>query len=43
MIFYAEENGKYIRGVTNFQGVIVYQEEITEEEYYKYIKYESKF
>lgn len=35
MIFYKEINGKYFRGVMNFNMDIVYQEEITEQEYLK--------
>lgn len=35
MIFYAELNGKYIRGVMDFSGKVVYQVEISKEEYLK--------
>lgn len=35
MIFYAEQNGKYIRGVMDFKGNVVFQEEVSKEEYLK--------
>jgi hypothetical protein len=35
MIFYAIQNGKYFRGVMNFKGEVVFQEEITKKEYFK--------
>lgn len=42
MIFYTEINGKYIRGVMDFKGNVVYQEEITADEYNKFSKYTNK-
>lgn len=41
MIFYKEINGKYFRGVMNFNMEIVYQEEITADEYNKFNNYMS--
>lgn len=38
MLFFAEHNGQYIKGLLNFKGEIVYKEEITEQEYRKHIK-----
>ncbi|WP_301281543.1 hypothetical protein [Anaerocolumna aminovalerica] len=37
MLFVAEQNGKYIRGLMNLKGDIVYSEVITEREYRRYI------
>lgn len=36
MLFVAEQNGKYIRGLLNAKGEVVYHELITEHEYRKY-------
>lgn len=41
MLFVAEQNGNYIRGLMNFKGEIVYHEVITEYEYRRYINIES--
>jgi len=41
MLFVAEKNGKYIRGLMNLKGEIVFHEVITEQEYRRYITIES--
>lgn len=37
MLFFAEHNGQYIKGLLNYKGEIVYKEFITLAEYQKYI------
>lgn len=41
MLFIAEHNGQYIKGLLNYKGEIVYKEFITLAEYQKYINRRS--
>lgn len=41
MLFVAEHNGRYVRGLLNAKGEVVFHEVITEHEYRRYINIES--